>query len=97
MTKLINGKNANLYLIFYRHFFRAMILYEKKKIRKEDKNENISIDQLDLSEKTLKALKVQRINTVAELTELMNDRSTAENILGIKAVEEMLEKIDLED
>ena len=64
---------------------------------KEDKNEIVNIEQLDLSERTLKALKVQRINTVAELTELMNDRSTAENILGIKAVEEMLEKIDLED
>ena len=75
---------------------KALQMYFSQNL-KEDKNENISIDQLDLSEKTLKALKVQRINTVAELTELMNDRSTAENILGIKAVEEMLEKIDLED
>ena len=75
---------------------KALQMYFSQNL-KEDKNEIISIDQLDLSEKTLKALKVQRINTVAELTELMNDRSTAENILGIKAVEEMLEKIDLED
>ncbi|MDE5742611.1 MAG: hypothetical protein K2H90_09205, partial [Oscillospiraceae bacterium] len=64
---------------------------------KEDKNEIVNIEQLDLSERTLKALKVQRINTVTELKELMNDISTAKNILGIKVVDEILEKMDLEE
>ena len=64
---------------------------------KDDKSCDLSIEQLALSERTLKALKAQRINTVSELRELMNDRSTAENILGIKAVDEILEKVDLEE
>lgn len=63
---------------------------------KEEKDVNVGIEQLELSERTLKALKTQRINTVAELTELINDRSTAENMLGIKAVEEIIEILELE-
>ena len=63
----------------------------------EGKSDNVSIEQLGFSDKTLKALKVQRINTVAELKELMNDRSTAQNILGLKTVDEIIEILDLED
>lgn len=63
----------------------------------EGKSDNVSIEQLGFSDKTLKALKVQRINTVAELKELMNDRSTAQNILGLKTVDEIIEILELED
>ena len=63
----------------------------------EEKSDNVSIEQLGFSDKTLKALKVQRINTVAELKELMNDRSTAQNILGLKTVDEIIEILELED
>lgn len=63
----------------------------------EEKSDNVSIEQLGFSDKTLKALTGQRINTAAELKELMNDRSTAENVLGIKAVDEILKILELED
>lgn len=75
---------------------KALQMYFSQKPT-EEKSDNISIEQLDLSERTVKALKAQRINTVSELRELMNDQSTAENVLGIKAVDEILEKVDLED
>ena len=75
---------------------KALQMYFSQKST-EKKSDNISIEQLDLSERTVKALKAQRINTVSELRELMNDQSTAENILGIKAVDEILEKVDLEE
>ncbi|MCM1327957.1 MAG: ParB/RepB/Spo0J family partition protein [Ruminococcus sp.] len=64
---------------------------------KEEKDDIVNVEQLDLSEKTLRALKTQRINTVAELTELIKDKSTAENILGIKAVEEILDILEWEE
>lgn len=77
---------------------KALQMYfSQKPTPTEKKNDNVSIEQLDFSAKTLKALKVQRINTVAELKKLMNDRSTAENILGIKVVEEIFEVLELED
>lgn len=75
---------------------KALQMYFSQKPT-EEKSCDLSIEQLDLSERTLKALKAQRINTVSELRELMNDQSTAENILGIKAVDEILEKVDLEE
>ena len=75
---------------------KALQMYFSQKPT-EEKSDNISIEQLDLSERTVKALKAQRINTVSELRELMNDQSTAENVLGIKAVDEILEKVDLEE
>ena len=49
----------------------------------------------DFSVHTYNAVKRQRINTVKELREFMQDQSTAENILGIKTVNEIIEKIDL--
>lgn len=64
---------------------------------KENKDDTVSIEQLEISEKTLRILKTQRISTVAELKELINDRSTAENILGIKAVEEIIDVLELEE
>lgn len=77
---------------------KALQMYfSQKPTPTEEKSDNVSIEQLGFSDKTLKALKVQRINTVAELKELMNDRSTAQNILGLKAVDEILEKLELED
>lgn len=77
---------------------KALKMYfSQKPTPTEEKSDNVSIEQLDLSDKALKALKVQRINTVAELEDLMNDRSTAENILGIKVVEEIINVLDLED
>lgn len=75
---------------------KALQMYFSQKPT-EEKSDNSSIEQLDLSERTVKALKAQRINTVSELRELMNDQSTAENVLGIKVVDEILEKVDLED
>ncbi|MDE6727419.1 MAG: ParB/RepB/Spo0J family partition protein, partial [Oscillospiraceae bacterium] len=77
---------------------KALQMYfSQKSTPTEEKSDNVSIEQLDLSDKALKALKIQHINTVAELTELMNDRSTAENILGIKVVEEILEVLEWEE
>ncbi len=75
---------------------KALQMYFSQK-PKEDKSCDLSIEQLDLSERTLKALKTQRINTVSELRGFMDDQSTAENVLGIKAFEEILEKVDLEE
>lgn len=77
---------------------KALQMYfSQKPTPTEEKSDNVSIEKLDISERTLKALKTQRINTVAELKELMDDKSTAENILGIKVVEEILEVLELED
>lgn len=77
---------------------KALQMYfSQKPTPTEEKSDNVSIEQLGFSDKTLKALKVQRINTVAELKELMNDRSTAQNILGLKAVDEIIEILELED
>ncbi len=77
---------------------KALQMYfSQKPTPTEEKSDNVSIEQLGFSDKTLKALKVQRINTVAELKKLMNDRSTAQNILGLKAVDEIIEILELED
>lgn len=75
---------------------KALQMYFSQK-PKDDKSCDLSIEQLALSERTLKALKAQQINTVSELRELMNDQSTAESVLGIKAVDEILEKVDLKE
>lgn len=61
---------------------KALQMYfSQKPTPADEKSDNVSIERLDISDKALRALKVQRINTVAELTELMNDRSfdTREN------------------
>ena len=61
----------------------------------DDDEENADIEKFSFSEGTHKALKRQRINTVSELKNLMEDEDTARNILGIKAVDEILAVIDL--
>lgn len=77
---------------------KALQMYfSQKPTPTEEKSDNVSIEQLGFSDKTLKALTGQRINTAAELMELINDRSTAENILGIKAVDEILKILGWED
>lgn len=62
-----------------------------------DYSDNEGIEKFDFSIQTYNSLKRQRINTVSELKALMKDQSTAENVLGIKAVVEIIEKIDLSE
>lgn len=55
------------------------------------------IEKFEFTEQTYKALKTQRINTVSELKAFIEDEDTARNILGIKAVDEILITLDLEE
>ena len=74
---------------------KALELYFGQAEKENVSDDNTDIDKLDFSVHTYTALKRQRINTIKELREFMQDQSTAENILGIKTVNEIIEKIDL--
>lgn len=75
---------------------KALEMYFSRNENRDD-SDNEGIEKFDFSIQTYNSLKRQRINTAAELKALMKDQSTAENILGIKAVVEIIEKIDLSE
>ncbi|MCH5199728.1 MAG: ParB/RepB/Spo0J family partition protein [Oscillospiraceae bacterium] len=78
---------------------KALDMYFSQQNQNEsstDDNDD-GIEKFEFTEHTYKALKTQRINTVSELKAFIEDEDTARNILGIKAVDEILITLDLEE